>query len=193
MMRLLAASLIFFLSAYAASAAQTLDLIAERATIRIGYITDEAPFSAKGQDGTPKGYAIDLCGKVADAVVQKLPGIKREYVETTLGNGFDAVKNGDIDLLCGAITMSLGRRETVDFTQPIFLTGATALLRKDSPDYLQILFLDKTPVRSVKAQPSTTSVIGVRANTTTGATLREALGPDVPKTRVVDFDTHEDG
>lgn len=192
-MRLIALGLVFCLSAYAASAAQTLDLIAQRGSVRIGYIADEAPFSSKNGDGNPEGYAIDLCGKIADEIGHRVPGVKRDYVETTLARGFDAVKGGDIDLLCGATTINLARRETVDFSQPIFLTGASALLRKDSPDYLQILFLDKPPVRAVEARPSSASTIGVRSDTTTGATLREALGSDVPKTRIADFPTHQEG
>lgn len=191
--RLVLAGLALGLTAHMTAAAQTLDLIAQKGTIRIGYISDEAPFSFKNKDGILTGYTIDLCGKIADAVTQKLPQVKRDYVEITLADGFDAVKNGQIDLLCGAITINLARRETVDFSQPIFLTGASALLRKDSPEYLQILFLDKRPTQAADTKSPSKSIIGVRADTTTGATLREALGPDVPQTRVADFATHQDG
>jgi polar amino acid transport system substrate-binding protein/glutamate/aspartate transport system substrate-binding protein len=87
----------------------------------------------------------------------------------------------------------LKRREIVDFSQPIFLTGATALLRKDSPNYLQTLFLEKPAVRPVSQRVPSTRVIGVRASTTTGTTLREALAIQASKTKLSDFETHEDG
>jgi polar amino acid transport system substrate-binding protein/glutamate/aspartate transport system substrate-binding protein len=193
MRRLVLAGIILGISAYTAVAAQTLDLIAQKGTIRIGYIGDEEPFSSKKKDGTPTGYAIDLCGKIADAVGSKVANLKRDYVETTLADGFDAVKSGQIDLLCGALTINLARRQSVDFSQPIFLTGASALLRKDSPDYLMVLFLDKMPTQVSAKQAPATSAIGVRADTTTDATLREALGPDIPKTRIATFPTHQDG
>lgn len=193
MRRSVLAGLILCVSAYMAAAAQALDLIAQKGAVRIGYIADEAPFSFQKKDGNPTGYAIDLCGKIADEIGRKIPDATREYVETTLADGFNAVKNGEIDLLCGATTINLARRESVDFSQPIFLTGASALLRKDSPEYLQVLFLDKRPVRAVDARSLSASTIGVRSDTTTGTTLREALGPDVPKTRVADFATHQDG
>ncbi len=193
MRRLVLAGIILGISAYTAVAAQTLDAIAQKGTIRIGYISDEEPFSSKRKDGTPSGYAIDLCGKIADAVGTKVANLKRDYVETTLADGFDAVKGGQIDLLCGALTINLARRQSVDFSQPIFLTGASALLRKDSPDYLRALFLDRMTTQ-VSAKPApATSAIGVRADTTTDATLREALGPDIPKTRIATFATHQDG
>ncbi|NEI70451.1 transporter substrate-binding domain-containing protein [Rhizobium lusitanum] len=193
MRRLVLAGIVLGISACAASAAQTLDLIAQRGAIRIGYVSDEAPFSFKKKDGNPTGYAIDLCGRIADAVASKVANLKRDYVETTLADGFDAVKSGQIDLLCGALTINLGRRQNVDFSQPIFLTGASALLRKDSPDYLMVLFLDKMPTQVSARQAPATSTIGVRADTTTGATLRDALGPDIPRTRIADFATHQDG
>lgn len=193
MRRLVLAGILLGISAYTAAAAQTLDRIAQKGTIRIGYISDEEPFSFKKKDDNPTGYAIDLCGKIADAVGRKVANLKRDYVETALADGFDAVKSGQIDLLCGALTINLGRRQSVDFSQPIFITGASALLRKDSPDYLMTLFLDKR-LAQVSAKPApATSTIGVRANTTTGATLREALGSDVLKTRIAEFATHQDG
>jgi polar amino acid transport system substrate-binding protein len=176
-----------------AKSAGTLDALAQREILRIGYIADEAPFSSSKPDAKPTGYAIDLCGKIADEIEHVVPRLKREYVEMTLANGFDAVKSGQVDLLCGAITVNLSRRETVDFSEPIFLTGASALLRTDSPNYLQNLFLDKPVVRRVSQPVKSTAVIGVRANTTTGAILREAGGIEESKTRIADFETHEDG
>jgi polar amino acid transport system substrate-binding protein/glutamate/aspartate transport system substrate-binding protein len=190
---LLLAGLVVCMSASAASAAGTLDTLRQNGTLRIGYIGGEAPFSSSKSDEKPTGYAIDLCGKVADEVEEVVPHLKRDYVEMTLANGFDAVKNGEVDLLCGAITVNLGRRETVDFSQPIFLTGASALLRKDSPDYLQSLFLDGAAVRSVSQHVASKSIIGVRANTTTGSILREARSIETSKTKIAEFDTHEDG
>lgn len=192
MRRFLLAHLALCLTAFAAAAA-TLDTITERSSVRIGYIADEAPFSSSKAGANPTGYAIDLCGKIADEIEHQVPQLKREYIETTLASGFDAVKNGEVDLLCGAITVNLKRREIVDFSQPIFLTGATALLRKDLPNYLQTLFLEKPAVRAVSEHVASTRVIGVRANTTTGVTLREALATQVSKTKLADFQTHEDG
>ncbi|SDN14585.1 amino acid ABC transporter substrate-binding protein [Ensifer sp. YR511] len=175
-----------------ASAAATLNSIMESGTVRIGYIFDQAPFSTRQPGAEPVGYAIDLCRKIADEIEDQIPQLKREFVEVTLAGGFDAVENEDIDLLCGSITVNLKRREIVDFSQPIFLTGASALLRKDSPSYLQALFLNGPAVHAVSERVAT-NVIGMRANTTTAGTLREALAIQESKTKLADFNTHEDG
>lgn len=132
-------------SAYGPADAQTLDTIRQSKIIRLGYIADEKPFSFKKADGSPAGYAIDLCRRIADEIGLNVSGLKKNYIETTLSDGFGAVKDGKIDLLCGATTINLARRENVDFSQPIFLTGASALLRKDSPDYLQFSFSTSAP------------------------------------------------
>ncbi|MBO9122936.1 amino acid ABC transporter substrate-binding protein [Rhizobium sp. 16-488-2a] len=192
MRRLPLAIIAFSLSALTASAA-TLDGIIERGTVRIGYIDDEAPFSAAKAGAEPTGYAIDLCNRIADDIEHQVPELKREYVQKTLANGFDAVKDGEVDLLCGAITVNLERREIVDFSQPIFLTGASALLRKDSPDYLQSFFFDKPAVSAVSQRAASPSVIGARANSTTGAALHDAMKGQASKTTIADFATHEDG
>jgi polar amino acid transport system substrate-binding protein len=192
MRRLLLAGIAFCFSALAAGAG-TLEAVNERGTVRIGYIGGQAPFASSEPGTNPVGYAVNLCDKVADEIEHHVPELKREYVELKLADGFDAVKNGKVDLLCGAITVTLERREIVDFSQPIFLTGATALLRKDSPSYLQPLFLDKPAVRVVNQQTASKHAIGVRANTTTEATLRQALALEESKMKIADFETHEEG
>ncbi|OKP64820.1 amino acid ABC transporter substrate-binding protein [Ensifer adhaerens] len=191
MRRFLFVSLALCFSALA-SAAATLDSIMESGTVRIGYISDQAPFSSRQPGAEPVGYTIDLCRKIADEIEHLIPQLKREFVEVTLAGGFEAVQNEDIDLLCGSITVNLKRREIVDFSQPIFLTGASALLRKDSPSYLKALFLTGPAVHAVSDRVAT-NVIGMRANTTTAGTLREALAIQESKTKLADFNTHEDG
>lgn len=191
MRRFLFVSLALCFSALA-SAAATLDSIMESGTVRIGYISDQAPFSSRQPGAEPVGYTIDLCRKIADEIEHQIPQLKREFVEVTLASGFEAVENEDIDLLCGSITVNLKRREIVDFSQPIFLTGASALLRKDSPSYLKALFLNGPAVHAVSERVAT-NVIGMRANTTTAGTLREALAIQESKTKLADFNTHEDG
>ncbi len=197
MRRLPLAIVALCLSALAAGAA-TLDTITQRGSVRIGYIDDEAPFSSivtgSKAGASPTGYAIDLCNRIADDIEHHVPDLKRDYIEMTLANGFDAVKTEQVDLLCGAVTVNLQRREIVDFSQPIFLTGASALLRKDSPSYLQTFFFDKPAVRAVSDRVVSSSVIGARANSTTGAALHEALQSQVStKTTIADFETHEEG
>jgi polar amino acid transport system substrate-binding protein len=95
--------------------AQTLDRIQATKTLRIGFIADHAPFASSESGGPPVGFAIDLCNEVVGQVDKHIPGVKVEYVETTITEAFGAVADDHIDMLCGAITATLDRRETVDF------------------------------------------------------------------------------
>jgi ABC-type amino acid transport substrate-binding protein len=179
-----------------AASAQTLDRIAASQTIHIGFIPDQAPFAIPNADGLPTGYAIDLCNRVVTRIRGIVPGVAVSYVETSLTDAFDAVAAGRIDLLCGAVTATLGRRETVDFSEPIFVTGASALLRTDSPRDLRELFLGErtiSPPRSLEMRSFQTSHVGVRADTTTETLLRRAVSDGGYSATVVRYPTHEEG
>jgi polar amino acid transport system substrate-binding protein len=178
------------------TAAQTLDRVAATKTVRIGYIADQAPFASKGAEDRPDGYAIDLCDRVVAEIGKDVGGVKQVYVETTLAQAFEAVANDQIDLLCGAITTTIGRRETVDFSEPIFMTGMSGLLRSDAPRDLRELFLGErtiSPPRSPALRPFATSRIGVRDETTTEARLRRAIAEEGYGAEVLDFATHKEG
>lgn len=178
------------------ASAQTLDRIAATKTVRIGFIADQAPFASIGSDGEPVGYAIDVCGKIAEQIGHDVAGVKPAYVETTLADAFAAVAADQIDLLCGAITVTLDRRETVDFSQPIFVTGISGLLRTDSPRDLRELFLGErtiSPPRSPELRPFATSRVGVRTGTTAEASLRRRVAEERYGAEVVGFGTHAEG
>jgi len=128
----------------AAAPAQTLERISTTKTIRIGFVPDQAPFAMLGPDGEPTGYAIDLCNQVVARIGQSVPGLSTGYTQLKLADAFASLAAGQVDLLCGALTITLRRRETVASSEPIFVTGASALLRSDSPQDLRELFLAST-------------------------------------------------
>lgn len=196
MIRLAALVLAWSVALSHVAAAQTLDRIAATKIVRIGFIADQAPFASKGADGAPVGYAIEICGRVVDELARRVPGLKPEYVQTALTDAFEAVAAGRIDLLCGAVTTTLGRRKMVDFSEPIFVTGASALLRSDASRDLREFFLSErriSPPRSPELRPFAISSIGVRSGTTTDEALRAAILREGYKIAVVGFPTHLDG
>jgi ABC-type amino acid transport substrate-binding protein len=183
-------------SASAAVPAQTLDRIAATKTVQIGYVADQAPFASKGADGTPVGYAIDLCAVVVHALEKRVAGLTTSYVETTITDAFDAVAAGRIDLLCGAVTATLARRESVDFSEPIFLTGMSALMHVRSLRNLRELFFgtrEISPPRSPELMPFARMRIGVRTGTTTETVLQCAIKNGGYDADVVGYGAHADG
>jgi glutamate/aspartate transport system substrate-binding protein len=117
------------LSAGAAAFAQgTLERVEQRGELRIGFRADARPLSFE-ENGSAAGYSVDICRHVAAGVREhlKLQDMKVVFVPVTIDNRFDALVDGDIDIECGATTVTLQRQETVDFTLMTFVTGGTIL------------------------------------------------------------------
>jgi putrescine:ornithine antiporter len=147
---LLAILSLTLLSPLSASAG-TLDQVKKTGRIRLGYRTDARPLSYKDEAGKAAGYNVALCELVADATKSELglASLPVEWVPVTIDNRFRALQQGDIDLLCGAETVTLARRAEVAFSIPTFLGGIGALLRADSSARLRDVLSGRPPA----AQP----------------------------------------
>jgi polar amino acid transport system substrate-binding protein/glutamate/aspartate transport system substrate-binding protein len=175
-----ALSLAAMTCAGAASAAGTLDRIRDSGEIRLGYRLDAAPLSFADAEGLPAGYSVKVCEGVA-ARLQAALGLaelRREWVTITTEDRFDAVSEGRIDLLCEAATVTLTRREQVDFSIPTFIDGAAVLLRKGSEPTFDALAGKR---------------IGVHDATTTEDMLRKSLEEQGISAEIVETVSHQDG
>lgn len=160
--------------------AATLDRIRDSKTFRIGYRVDAAPFSFRTDEGGAAGYSVELCRAVAAEVERKLDSgtLTLEYLPVGTEDQFEAVRLERIDILCGPTTATLGRRELVDFSIPIFIDGASVLYRADGPDTFDALAGNK---------------IGVRHATTTEEQLRNTLRDLSVEAEIVPVEDHKEG
>jgi ABC-type amino acid transport substrate-binding protein len=151
----------------------TLKRIDETGRINLGFREAEPPMSFLDQDGNPVGYSIDLCDHIAAAVKQVLgrSDIAVNYVPVTAETRFAAIDSGDIDILCGATTKTLGRSERVGFTQLTFVTGAS------------LLSLEATKVPDISGLKGRR--VAVVSNTTTIEALKGALSATLVDSEVV--------
>ncbi len=114
----------------------TLKRVAESGEFRIGFVPDAAPMSFLDAEGNPVGYSIDLCRQIASAVRFTVGLEKLDISFVPLISPEDrisAVENGTVDIECAASTVTLSRRERVDFTLLTFITGASVLSRIEAP------------------------------------------------------------
>lgn len=159
--------------------AQTLERIKSSGEIKFGYRTDAAPLSFENDAGRPQGYSPIVCFALAERLGAQLGmetlDVVFQRVDTE--NRFDKVASGEIDLLCGAATITLSRRETVDFSVPTYVDGTTVLLQRDGVAALQELSGKK---------------VGVRENTTTAEALNNSLAADGIDAEVITYDDHAD-
>ncbi len=134
---LITASLILmFAAANADNHADTLKRVLETGEFRIGFVPDAPPLSFRDSEGNPVGYSIDLCRRIASTIRDELGLDKISIVYTPLGSmeqRLSAIEKGEVDIECGATTVTLSRRERVDFTLMTFITGSAILSRKASP------------------------------------------------------------
>lgn len=160
--------------------AQTLERIKETKQLSIGYRIDAPPLSYAQSDGQPAGYSPLICVGLAQEIANKLEMADLEVVFQPVDtkNRFEKVASGEIDLLCGASTITLGRRELVDFSVPTFVDGAAVLLPKDAGAGLSDLAGKK---------------VGVRTETTTERALATSLGAAGVEATTERFADHDAG
>ncbi|HVR65823.1 MAG TPA: amino acid ABC transporter substrate-binding protein [Verrucomicrobiae bacterium] len=140
----LIASAAMALLPFAPAVAATLDQVKASGKLLLGYRADARPFSYD-EGGKAAGYTVALCEKVAETVKTELglSAMTVEWVPVTLEDRFSALRDGKIDILCGADTATLERRKEVSFSIPIFPSGIGAILRRDAPAPLREVLAGK--------------------------------------------------
>lgn len=177
---------VFALAALAAAAfslpvtAQTLDRIRDTGQLRLGYRTDAAPLSYADEAGLPAGYSVLLCAELAQGIANamQMEALNVDFFAVSTDDRFDKVASGELDLLCGAATITLGRREHVDFSIPTYVDGTALMLPADAAGQ----FADLAGKR-----------VGVRGATTTEEALTNSLARSGLTAEVVTFDAHDKG
>jgi general L-amino acid transport system substrate-binding protein len=94
-------------SASTAVQAQTLDTVKKRGVLQCGVNVSLAGFSAPDDKGNWTGLDVDFCKAIAVAVLGDDKKIK--YVPTTAKERFEALKNGEVDVLARNTTWSMSR------------------------------------------------------------------------------------
>lgn len=152
-------------AAQAAELSGTLKRIDDSGQINLGFRESEPPMSFIGPSGTPVGYSIDLCDRIAAAIKQELgrQDIAVTYRPVTAESRFDAIESGSIDILCGATTKTLSRSERVGFTQLTFVTGASLLSRSDN----KVASLAELKGKRVAVVSNTTTIEALKGALTT--------------------------
>jgi ABC-type amino acid transport substrate-binding protein len=177
MRRLIVLAIASLLAAQAATAAAaTLDRIREQGVFRIGYRADAKPYSYRDERGQPAGYIVDLCREIAAALG---PNVRSEFVLVTADQRFESVRDGRVDILCDPASVTMARREMVDFSLPTYLDGAGALARGSRP----IRYFEDFEGKRV----------GVLAGTTTEQTLRQSLDDLKVRATIVTVRGHRAG
>ncbi|MBV1926771.1 MAG: amino acid ABC transporter substrate-binding protein [Rhodobacteraceae bacterium] len=160
--------------------AQTLERIKETGELKLGYRTDAAPLSFADADGKPAGYSPQVCLNIAQHLANqlRLENLDVAFVPVDTTDRFDKVTNGEIDLLCGATTITLERRKLVDFSTPTYVDGTALMVAKGYEGGL-----DSFAGKKIGARTGTTTI-----NALTGTFADEGIEADI-----IAFDDHNAG
>src|SRR5262245_16473575 len=110
----------------------TLKKIKETNTITLGHRDASIPFSYFDDKQQAVGYAMDLCGKIVDAVKAelKMPNLQVKLNPVTSATRIPLMANGTVDLECGSTTNNLERQKQVAFTITHFVTANRFVSKK---------------------------------------------------------------
>ena len=161
-----------------AAHADTIDRIRESGTIRLAHRTDAAPFASLDAAGQAVGYSVELCRRVADAIKASMPErtLTMQFVPVTALDRFEAITQGRADLLCEATTVTLGRREQLDFSLYTYVTGAGVIVRRGAP---------------TTATLQGARTVGVLRGTTTETAMRRLAANPGARLTLLPVETHD--
>jgi ABC-type amino acid transport substrate-binding protein len=116
------------------AASPTIERIKSTASIAFAYRDGAPPFSFRDRDGTPRGYSVELCTRIAAALKKELglASLDVKWRAVDAENRLSAVASGDVAAECGTTTITLSRLAKVDFSVPIFVDGGSVLVREDA-------------------------------------------------------------
>lgn len=86
-----------------------------------------APFASENEQKELVGFDVDIMKAVADKA-----GIQIKIVNTPFDGMFNALAQGDRDILISTITINDQRRQTMDFSDPYFVANQLIVLLQSS-------------------------------------------------------------
>ena len=120
-----------------------------------------APFESQNEKGEIVGFDIDIVRAVADKA-----GIAVTFANTPWEGIFNALKQGDRDLLVSSITITDERKQSMDFTDPYFDAHQLIAVKADSTI---------TRFEDLKSRK-----VGVQTGTTGDETISKLQGKNNP-------------
>jgi polar amino acid transport system substrate-binding protein len=113
----------------------------------VGTDATYAPFEFQNEKGEIVGFDIDVMRAAADKA-----GIQVKFVATPWEGAFNALAQGDRDVLISAVTITDERKQTLDFSDPYFEAHQLIAV----PETSAVTKLDDLKKRKVGVQTSTT-------------------------------------
>lgn len=133
--------------AQAQAAPDTLAKVRSEGVIRLGVRDNAAPFAYVDAKGKPGGFTWDVCRAMVKNLEAELGRpIEIKVVPDAFAAPFDLLKDGRIDMQCGATTHSAERAKQADFSNTFFVSGIAVAYRKEDVQYANPLKFGRVAV-----------------------------------------------
>ena len=134
----------------------TLKAIKETGAVTLGFRESSIPFSYLDDEQKPIGFAMDICGRIVDAIKTelKLEKLDVRLNPVTSSTRIPLLANGTIDLECGSTTNNAEREKQVAFTNTHFLTATRFVSKKAG----HLVTIDDLKGKSVVSTSGTTNI-----------------------------------
>lgn len=106
---------------------RTLDQIKDSGKITIGVFSDKSPFGYVDENGTYRGYDIELANRLGQDL-----GVDVELVSTEAANRVEYLQTGKVDVILANFTVTPERAEAVDFADPYMNVALGVVSHKDN-------------------------------------------------------------
>ena len=133
--------------AQAQAAPDTLAKVRSEGEIRLGVRDNAAPFAYVDAKGKPGGFTWEVCRALVKNLEAELGRpIEIKVVPNAFAAPFDLLKDGRIDMQCGATTHSAERAKQADFSNTFFVSGIAVAYRKEDVQYANPLKFGRVAV-----------------------------------------------
>lgn len=117
----------FSMLAAAPAAADTLDDVVDRGTLRCGVVLDFPPIGYRDANNEPAGFDVEYCNDLAAALE-----VKPEILPLTWAERLPVIVTGRADVVFGGTSDSLARARTVGFSIPYAIYYAQGVVNSKS-------------------------------------------------------------
>lgn len=121
-----AAAVALGLVATGASAADLLDEVKQRGTLRVAVEGTYPPFNFRDEQGRLTGFDVEI----AEAIAGKL-GVKPEFTTTEWSGILAGLQAGKYDIIVNQVAATDARRQVFDFSEPYVVSSAQLIVRAD--------------------------------------------------------------
>ncbi|MCK4508895.1 MAG: transporter substrate-binding domain-containing protein, partial [Desulfuromonadales bacterium] len=156
------------------AAADTLDDILDRGTLRVGMEPGYMPFEMTNKKGEIVGFDVDMAKQMAKAM-----GVKLELVSTAWDGIIPALITKKFDILMSGMTLTQGRNLKISFAKPYIVIG-------------QSILIDKKLAGEIKSYKDLNNK-KYQVASKLGTTGEQATKRMIPKARYISFETEQEG